>query len=199
MTEMKFFIYGSMSEGLVHFQKIEDFITGSVPAKIRGSVYRLKVGYPVVLETGADLVPGQLMGLKASELLINLLDEFHAFDRQNESRSLFFRREIEVFLDDGTKVLAWTYLLNPEKLPQNASLIEGGDWKTNLAQNAPLTEKLTDRQRAYIQRLGNSTSREVIPIDLSLYRELMNLEIIVDKGRRLALSKIGHEVFRYLK
>jgi hypothetical protein len=33
---------------------------------------------------------------------------------------------------------------------------------------------------------------------MELYRELMKLELVVDKGRRLALSKLGQEVARYL-
>ena len=59
-------------------------------------------------------------------------------------------------------------------------------------------EVLTDGQRQYILRLGATSGREIVPIDMKLYRELLNLEMIVDKGRRLALSKLGHEVFRYL-
>ncbi|MNS72308.1 hypothetical protein D3C72_1057130 [compost metagenome] len=61
-----------------------------------------------------------------------------------------------------------------------------------------LTAKLSDKQVTYIQKLGKSSGREIIPIDLTLYRELMNLELIVDKGRRLALSKFGQEVYRHL-
>ena len=40
---------------------------------------------------------------------------------------------------------------------------------------------------------------DIIPIDdLTLYRELMKLELIVDKGRRLALSSLGKEVYNHL-
>jgi hypothetical protein len=60
------------------------------------------------------------------------------------------------------------------------------------------TEKLSEKQKSYVQRLGAISGREIVPIDLGLYRELMNLELIVDKGRRLALSKLGQEVYRYL-
>jgi hypothetical protein len=73
-----------------------------------------------------------------------------------------------------------------------------GDWKSLLLNQANLLDKLTERQKTYIQRLGASLGREIVPIDLPLYRELMNLELIVDKGRRLALSKLGQEVYRYL-
>ena len=197
MTEMKLFVYGSMSEGLVHFNKIQEFIEKSTPASTVASAYRLKVGFPVLLDEGQDRVEGQLLELRTTEFLVNLLDEFHGFHKLDESKSLYFRREIIVFTDQGEQQ-AWAYVLNPKKLPKNATLIQGGDWKASLQAEPPLTEKLTERQRTYIQRLGQSTGREIVPIDLPLYRELMNLEMIVDKGRRLALSKTGHEVFRFL-
>jgi gamma-glutamylcyclotransferase (GGCT)/AIG2-like uncharacterized protein YtfP len=197
MTEMKFFVYGSMSEGLVHFNRIKDFITNSQPATIQGSAYRLKVGFPVLLEQGSDQVPGFLVQLNASEMLLSLMDEFHGFNRDDESKCLYFRKEVSVQTEQGMES-AWVYVLNPKKLPANAVLIANGDWKKSLIEQPPLTEKLTERQRTYILRLGNSLGREIVPIDLQLYRELMNLEMIVDKGRRLALSKTGNEVFRYI-
>ncbi len=197
MTEMKFFAYGSMSEGLVHFHKIRDFVTESNAASIQGTAYRLKVGYPVVLEEGTHQIPGQLLKLKATDLLINLLDEFHGYQSMDLEKSLYQRKEISVS-NDGVNETASVYFLNPRKLPKDASLIGDGDWKTSLQSTPPLTDKLTERQRQYVLRLGSSTGREIVPIDLPLYRELMNLEMIVDKGRRLALSKTGHEVFRYL-
>ncbi len=194
---MKFFVYGSLSEGLVHFNKIQEFINSSKPATTKASVYRLKVGYPVLMEEGHDQISGQLLELRATEFLVNLLDEFHGFHKLEESKSLYFRREVTVQTEDGP-VQAWAYVLNPKKLPKTATLIIGGDWKAALEAQPPMTGQLTERQRTYIQRLGNSTGREIVPIDLPLYRELMNLEMIVDKGRRLALSKTGQEVFRYL-
>lgn len=57
---------------------------------------------------------------------------------------------------------------------------------------------LTEKQASYIKRLNHTSGREIIPIDLNLYRELMKLELIVDKGRRLALSKLGKEVAKSL-
>jgi gamma-glutamylcyclotransferase (GGCT)/AIG2-like uncharacterized protein YtfP len=200
MTEMRFFIYGSMSEGLVHFSKISDFISSSEEATIQSHAYRLKVGYPVLVEGGQDLIPGQLVTMRTlttSELLLSILDEFHGFQRLDEAKSLYIRREI-IVETGGHQVQAWCYFLNPKKLPSNAARIEGGDWKASLRRDPPLTAKLTDRQRNYVQRLGASIGREIVPIDLGLYRELMNLELIVDKGRRLALSKLGQEVYRYL-
>lgn len=198
MTEGKFFVYGSMTEGLVHFEKIREFVLDSESAMIQGRAYRLKVGFPVVLEQGSDAIPGQIVTLKSNDLLLALLDQFHGVHPQDAGKSLYWRKTVYAKLAHGAIVAAQTYLLNPAKLPKTATVIEGGNWQQALLSEPSLIEKLTDRQRAYILRLGASTGREIVPIDLPLYRELMNLEIIVDKGRRLALSKLGHEVYRHL-
>lgn len=193
---MRFFCYGAMSEGLVHWSKISQFIESTSPARLTAAAWRLRVGFPVLLKEGRDLVEGYVAEIKSSELLLSLLDEFHGFSRFDAEKSLYVREEME--LADGEK--AWVYFLNPKKLPPSAQPIEGGDWRRDLEAQPPLTAKITERQRTYLLKLAAATGREIVPInDMSLYRELMNLELIVDKGRRLALSKLGQEVVRYLE
>lgn len=195
---MRFFVYGAMTEGLVHWSKISQFIESSEPARIRGSAWRLKVGYPILTE-GSDFIEGQLIRLKAPDLLVGLLDEFHGCNSIDPEKGLCFRRETMAEAG-GETAPAWVYFFNPKKLPINARHIAGGDWKRVMSEHPPLTEKLTERQRTYLLKLASATGREIVPInDMSLYRELMNLELIVDKGRRLALSKFGQEVVRYLE
>lgn len=196
-TAERFFVYGSLTQGLVHFQKIQDFILASEPARLQATAYRLKVGYPVVLEGGLDLIPGELLEIKSWDLLIQLLDQFHGFDPLLPEKSMYWRKSVIVESGDGP-LEAWTYFLNPKYLPKTAEMIERGDWRESLSAHPALTDKLTESQRQYIMRLGATTGREIVPIDMQMYRELLNLEIIVDKGRRLALSKLGHEVYRYL-
>jgi len=198
MTVRTFFFYGSWTEGFVHYERLRNFIRGTEAAQIQGSAYRLAVGYPVVLNGGQDWIKGTLMNLEVSEFLVQLLDQFHGVNPMDESKALYHRREVEVRTAHGTQ-MATTYFVNPAKLPKTATMIKDGNWEQSLAQEEPLPAKLTDRQREYIAKLGNVSGREIIPIqDLSLYRELMKLELIVDKGRRLALSKLGHEVCQYL-
>ncbi|WP_415061298.1 gamma-glutamylcyclotransferase family protein [Bdellovibrio sp.] len=199
MTTARFFVYGSFCEGMVHFSKIQNFMESSIFARVKATAYRLKVGFPAMVKGGSDLVPGQLVELKGSDLLVSLLDEFFGFNRQDPERSLYSREEVDVFPEGASQpVKAWVYFLNPLKMPVNASVIPGGDWKRSLEEQPSLTSRLTEKQVTYIQRLGRSTGREIVPIDLNLYRELMNLELIVDKGRRLALSKLGQEVYKHL-
>ncbi|MFP5518936.1 MAG: gamma-glutamylcyclotransferase [Bdellovibrionia bacterium] len=198
MTTTRFFFYGSMVEGLVHFKLVQAFVQNLSKAQLKGSAYRLKVGYPVVLEQGSDLISGQLAEVKATDLLLGLLDEFHGVNHNDPEKGLHYRKLSQVINEAGQVEEAWVYLLNPKKLPNTATLIERGAWEEAMQSQPPLTQQLTERQVSYIQRLGKSSGREIVPIDLALYRELMNLELIVDKGRRLALSKNGIEVYRYL-
>lgn len=200
MTTTRFFVCGSLCEGMIHFSKIEKFVQSSVFARIKATAYRLKVGFPVLAREGEDLVSGQLVELNASELLIALLDELHGFNRLDPRKSLCSREEVDVHVDTlSESVKAWVYFVNPLKLPVTAKVITGGDWMKSIEEQPVFTAQLTDKQVTYIQRLGKATGREIIPIDLPLYRELMNLELIVDKGRRLALSKLGQEVYRHLE
>ncbi|WP_373998717.1 gamma-glutamylcyclotransferase [Bdellovibrio bacteriovorus] len=199
MTTTRFFVYGSFCEGMVHFNKIQNFLESSVLARVKATAYRLKVGFPAIVKAGSDLVPGQLVELKSSELLLSLMDEFHGYNRHDPEQSLYSREEVDVYPEGSSApVRAWIYFLNPLKLPVNAAVIPGGDWKRSLEEHPSLTSKLSEKQVTYIQKLGKSTGREIVPIDLTLYRELMNLELIVDKGRRLALSKLGQEVYKHL-
>lgn len=198
MTGVTYFIYGSLSEGMVHFNKIKGFLKSTQPAWIKGSAYRLQVGYPVLLGSGENLLAGSFVELENNALLVNLLDELHGLDRINPEKSIFLKTEVDVRLGDGSMPKAVVYFLNPRMLPKTATPIVDGDWQKSMRENPPLIFRLTERQKIYIKKLGQSSGRDIVPIDMALYRELMSLEIIRDKGRRLALTNFGHEVFRYL-
>ncbi len=191
------FVYGSMAEGMVHFKKIQSAVLKIDKASVVGSAYQLACGYPVILSEGTDHLPGQVVELKSPDFLIPLLDEFYGFSVFDPSKSLHFRQEIKVKTDSGEEVTCWTYFLNPKKLPTNAKSIPSAVWEEKL-KSPKFMDQLTSRQIQFIQKLSRISGREVVPIDLPLYRELMSLELIVDKGRRLALSKFGQEVCRYL-
>lgn len=198
MAGATLFVYGSFVEGQVHYKKIEPFVESKKPARTMGSVYRLEVGYPVFLANNQQFVQGWYVELKESDFLIHLLDEFHGYNPKNPEKSLFVRTVLSVEVDGEGSVSTFVYAMNPNKLPKSAKLITDGDWVRDLSSAQPVTQALTDNQKKYISKLGASTGREIVPINLELYRELMNKGLIVDKGRRLALTPLGKEVFRYL-
>jgi len=193
----KVFVYGSMTEGMIHFGRIQSAIQHSQRAWAPGAPYKLKVGYPVLVKEGSCLIPGQLLELRSPDFLRALLDSFYGYSTLEPQKSLHFREQVMVTTESGEQEAAWVYYLNPKKLPANAAKIEAEEWETVL-QSPKFVDQLTERQITYIRKLGAIAGREVVPVDLPLYRELMNLELIVDKGRRLALSKFGQEVYRFL-
>jgi gamma-glutamylcyclotransferase (GGCT)/AIG2-like uncharacterized protein YtfP len=198
MNGQLLFVYGSMAEGMVHFEKIKDLIVSVVPAVARGTVYRLKIGYPAMVLNGSDFIHGNLVEFKPNEVIWHLLDGFYGYNQQEPSKSLFLRETVNV-LANNSMLPTWIYVLPAEKVPINAQVIAGGNWQEALREQPPLSEKLSEKQKNYVLKLGASSGREIIPIDMVLYRELMSLELIVDKGRRLALSRFGQELYRYLK
>lgn len=166
---------------------------------VKGSVYRLEVGYHAFIDSGESYVPGEVYELELSDFLQALLDEFYGYSPLQPEKSLYLRKEIQLITSDDEPVSALVYTLNPLKLPKTAQLLQTGDWKDDFLSNPPLTTKLTDKQKEYVKKLGQSTGREIVPIQLDIYRQLMNLGLIVDKGRRLALSKLGKEVLRFME
>ena len=203
MTTMRFFVIGSWTEGMLHFQKLRPFIVSYEQAQILGTVYRLPAGFPVIVENldsqGCDEIIGQLIEIKKDETLMSLLDSFHGVHQTDENKGVHKRRLIEVKKVSGQLEEALVYLFNPKKLNSKCEKIPGGVWKEMMKMNPPMTEQLSDRQKTYVMKLGAAKARDIIPInDLTLYRELMKLELIVDKGRRLALSSLGKEVYKHL-
>ncbi len=193
------FVFGSLSEGMVHHGLISNFIASSKEVSAMGSVYRLEVGYPVFLREGATSISGKLATLNNYETLISLLDPFFGFNAIQPDKSMHHRAQIEVKDEEGQVHQAWAYVMNPKKLPRGAKLIENGDWMNNFNSFPPFTMQLNERERTYISKLGQCTGRDIVPIQMDLYRDLMNQGIIIDKGRRLALTKLGQEICRYLK
>ncbi len=204
MTTMRFFVIGSWSEGMFHFQKLKPFIVSYEAAVISAQVYRLPVGFPVLVaqnegSSDCDLISGHLLELQYDETLLALMDTFHGVNLKAPEKGLHQRTTAQVTKNTGEFELAQVYFFNPKKLSNQATRIVGGVWKSSLEQNPPLTDQLTEKQKTYVLKLGSVKGREIVPInDLSLYRELMKLDLIVDKGRRLALSSLGKEVYNHL-
>lgn len=199
MMTMRFFAIGSWTEGMLHFEKLKNFIVSYETATIAGSVYRLPVGFPVFVDQGSDEVVGQLIEIKMDQTLISLMDTFHGVHFVDAAKGLHQRISKTVKKMSGQIEQAHVYIFNPKKLSKKAALIPGGQWKESLSQNPPVTAQLTEKQKTYVLKLGAVKGRDIVPInDLTLYRELMKLELIVDKGRRLALSSLGKEVYNHL-
>lgn len=105
---------------------------------------------------------------------------------------------MDVLIDSSVQQ-AQTYCLNSDKKISGLQRIVDEKLSIPLpGVSNDLIGKLTERQKTYIQKLAQARGREIVPVDMALYRELMSLELIVDKGRRLALTKLGTEISLFL-
>src|SRR3989338_54232 len=179
MMTTRFFAIGSWTEGMSNFEKLKNFIVSYEAATIEGSVYRLPVGFPIYIDQGRDSILGQLIELKMDETLVTLMDSFHGVHFSDATKGLHQRITKTVQKISGQLEQAQVYVFNPKKLTKSAQLIADGLWKESLNQNPPLTQQLTEKQKMYVLKLGAAKGRDIVPIqDLTLYRELMKLELI---------------------
>ena len=198
MSKNSLFVYGSMLKGMVHHNKVSNFVKENKPATAQGVLYRLPVGYPTMVD-GVGTVFGESLTLDNFKEVIKILDEFEGYSAQNPEKSLYVRQERSVMVQGAKKPgTAWIYVLNAVKLPKDATVIASGNYRDVAAVQPPLTNSLNESQRRYILKLGASSGRDIVPINLDIYRDLLNKGLIVDKGRRLALTSLGQDVFRYL-
>ena len=183
---------------MIHFSKIEDFVGHTSKAFLSGSMYRTKFGFPLLVKGGGDVIQGHVHEVRGPGLLLRLLDEFFGVNTLDPIKSLHVRETVLVEDESGQAASAQVFFLNPLKLPPLAVRIENGDWQSSLQKDPPLSQQLSEPQRLYIQRMGATGGRETVPLDMNLYRELLQMKLIEDVGRQLNLSKLGQEVYRFL-
>ena len=194
-----FFAYGSFTEKQVHHSKFSGLIAGSKPGFLRGRAYRLRCGYPIVLpQDDGDLIEGVLYELKVPESFWAIMDEMIGVDPSQPS-GLWVRDIAPICCDHLSQTMATLYCLNPQKLNQVYRPIPGGRWQEDMVQAPPLTEQLEGRHLDYLKKLSNAEGRELVPFKLDVYRALMSMELIKDKGRRPALTSLGQEITLFLQ
>jgi hypothetical protein len=194
-----FFLYGVYDEGQKCFPRFQNFITSSQTAYVKGTLFKLACGLPLLNPQGDKMVPGRLVELDVAESHWPIIDAINGYNASGGKRNFLVREPVEVLVHEGSPVAAQTYCLNPERKTQGCQEITDDAVYANFINGHPsLIDRLTERQKTYIQRLSQAKGREIVPVDMALYRELMSLELIVDKGRRLALTHLGQEVSLFL-
>jgi hypothetical protein len=198
MVGLNFFLYGVYDEGGACFGRFKNFIRQSRPAMAKGSLYQLQSGFSLLFNQGDRLVRGTLVQLDLTETQWVLLDALNGCGLEKISgKSFIVRERIRLNSEEFAEVSVDAYCLNPEKI-----LMTSGEIQPELLNKSAvlpmLIAGLSERQKVYIQKLSKTKGREVVPIDLAIARELISKELIVDKGRRLALTNLGFEVSCFL-
>ena len=58
--------------------------------------------------------------------------------------------------------------------------------------------ELTERERSYLKKIGEA-GRKTMNYDLDLCRRLERAELVIDKGRRFALTKLGQKIYQEIQ
>ena len=84
-----------------------------------GTIYDTGWGFPAFVKKGRTRIVGELLTVNEAG--------FKSMDRLEGYPRLYRREEITVYPSTGGRTKAWVYIMNC--LPENAKVIEGGDWR----------------------------------------------------------------------
>lgn len=111
-------VYGTLRVGERNHRLAANALSCS-PCTITGTLYDTGFGFPAFEPQGDTKV--------AAELIEVTLPDWAGLDRLESYPRLYDRKLINVTLENGTTAKAWVYIMN--ELPEQARVIESGDWK----------------------------------------------------------------------
>ena len=194
-----FFLYGVYDENQKCHSRFKEFIVKKEKAYVKGSLHVLNCGLALLSSEGTSVIPGHVVELECPESYLAILDMLSGYDPQAPKKSFVHRVSVQASVVEAQPVETQAYCLNTDKKIAGLRKLDCEELQAYFGTSTEnIIDKLTERQKTYIQKLAQAKGREIVPVDMALYRELMSLELIVDKGRRLALTRLGSEVSLFL-
>lgn len=130
-TDCKVFVYGTLKPGGRYWPPFcEGKVARQHPAKIRGELYDLHVGYPGLRLQGADWVYGWLLEL-ADPAHLSGLDYLEGYaPGRPESENEYNRVRVPCYdLENQPLGEVWAYEITPTTFAQHrTTYISSGDW-----------------------------------------------------------------------
>ncbi|TVP81206.1 MAG: gamma-glutamylcyclotransferase [Puniceicoccaceae bacterium] len=131
MSPVKVFVYGTLKPGGHYWpQYCEGKVARQQPAKIRGELYDLHVGYPGLRLQGQAWVYGYCLELKDPAHL-DSLDYLEGYaPNRPESENEYNRIRVPCFdLEDQPIGQVWAYEITPSAFAKNQTThIQNGNW-----------------------------------------------------------------------
>jgi gamma-glutamylcyclotransferase (GGCT)/AIG2-like uncharacterized protein YtfP len=128
-TNEYLFVYGTLIPELAPAE-IEGVVRrlGRVgPGFTRGLLYDLGEHPVADFDDGSDgRIFGEVLELPDDASVIDALDRYEGFDREDEAASWFVRTKCHVILESGDETECWVYVYNGEIA--SAKFIESGDY-----------------------------------------------------------------------
>lgn len=130
-TAYKVFVYGTLKPGGHYWpQFCEGKVSAAVPAKIRGELYDLHVGYPGVFMRGDDWVQGYVLTFpkQADFEQLDVLEGYQP-DRPAEANE-YVRLRVDCFNTEGELLgKVWAYEMTEATFQHfSGTRIESGNW-----------------------------------------------------------------------
>ena len=118
MNTVKLIVYGTLMSGESNHRFCRNAVS-ITPCTITGTLYDTGYGFPAFVPEGDGVVKAEIIEIPIADWAA--VDGLEGYPR------LYDRQLYPATLADGTEVSGWVYIMN--KLPDNARVIEGGDWK----------------------------------------------------------------------
>jgi len=122
------FVYGTLRRGEKnHRRYLAGRYRSCTPATLRGRLFfEPREGYPYLVPA-SGIVHGEVFELDPATAAATLrkLDRLEDYDPDDETGSLYLRREADALLADGSTVRVWVYFWNGPEIGQP---VAGGDF-----------------------------------------------------------------------
>ena len=121
------FFYGTLMTGFDRRRRLgmDARMSRRGRAWIRAALFDLGL-YPAAVPASDSKVWGEVFQLEDAPAVLAALDEIEGFRPGDPETSLYVRRRVPVYLDDGTSAEAWAYFYNAPL--GHAPRIESGDY-----------------------------------------------------------------------
>ena len=118
MNTVKLIVYGTLMSGERNHRFCRNAIS-ITPCTVTGTLYDTGYGFPAFAPEGDGEVNAELIEIP--------LADWADVDRLEGYPRLYDRQLLQATLADGSEATGWVYIMT--ELPEQAKVIESGDWK----------------------------------------------------------------------
>ena len=134
MSNLKFFIYGTLKKGGRFADKFDDKRISVKSAIARGTMYSVAGGFPaVIFSPKDDEIFGEIHEYEDEKAIQSAFDLIEGFTKKNYTHNLYNRKIITVFDAAGNCEVCQTYEFNRPVV--NLPKVKSGFWEVSNGNN----------------------------------------------------------------
>ena len=118
MNTVKLIVYGTLMSGERNHRFCRNAVS-ITPCTVTGTLYDTGYGFPAFAPEGDGEVKAELIEIPLADWAD--VDHLEGYPR------LYDRQLLQATLADGSEATGWVYIMT--ELPEQAKVIESGDWK----------------------------------------------------------------------